>query len=439
MPSSSIKNGYSLVPWLEPRYLTMRSRRVETWSSHPVIERITASETYSSSPCRVSVPSPRSPVMTAVTPFVLEPRNSRAQLGPQDAALEKPANSASMVSSTTRFAPTDSIACSSRTKSPSRSYSPVSSISLPLDAHVIDDELLLGDRARPDRSRAKPRSSRGPRVSSNAMNTPGSPNSSAPDEELDRQERLARAGRAADQRRPATRESAAGDLVESRDAGAALGNAAGRPRVTTGRDATARRPAGSGGGDGLRKRTNYPTCLGVIQAFWSPDRVAGNFFARSHAARKTRALTTIHRACREYNSRPMTSKLEEAQAPADRARAVLIYDGTCGLCRGGVSWLSRRAVTRALRVLPCQAAERRARYPWMDERTCLQAMQLILPDGRVLAGTPRPRDPPAAARLAVAGAGLPPARHGAARPPSLRLGGAPPLPDLLHDRSRPRG
>ena len=36
--------------------------------------------------------------------------------------------------------------------------------------------------------------------------------------------------------------------------------------------------------------------------------------------------------------------------------------------------------------LPCQAAERRARYPWMGESTCLQAMQLILPDGRVLAG-----------------------------------------------------
>ena len=80
----------------------------------------------------------------------------------------------------------------------------------------------------------------------------------------------------------------------------------------------------------------------------------------------------------------MTSKLEEAQAPADRARAVLIYDGTWGLCRGGVSWLSRRAVTGHFEFLPCQAAERRARYPWMDEHTCLQAMQLILPDGREL-------------------------------------------------------
>jgi predicted DCC family thiol-disulfide oxidoreductase YuxK len=36
--------------------------------------------------------------------------------------------------------------------------------------------------------------------------------------------------------------------------------------------------------------------------------------------------------------------------------------------------------------LPCQAPERRARYPWMSEDACLQAMQLILPDGRVLVG-----------------------------------------------------
>ena len=66
--------------------------------------------------------------------------------------------------------------------------------------------------------------------------------------------------------------------------------------------------------------------------------------------------------------------------------AVLIYDGSCGLCRGGVSWISRRAVRGHLEFLPCQAAERRARYPWMDERACLEAMQLILPDGRVFSG-----------------------------------------------------
>ena len=82
----------------------------------------------------------------------------------------------------------------------------------------------------------------------------------------------------------------------------------------------------------------------------------------------------------------MDPKVEETQAAVDRARAVLIYDGACGLCRGGVSWISRRAVRGHFEFLPCQAAERRVRYPWMDERTCLEAMQLILPDGRILAG-----------------------------------------------------
>jgi predicted DCC family thiol-disulfide oxidoreductase YuxK len=82
----------------------------------------------------------------------------------------------------------------------------------------------------------------------------------------------------------------------------------------------------------------------------------------------------------------MDSKLEEREAPAGGARAILIYDGACGLCRGGVSWISRRAVRGQFEFLPCQAAERRARYPWMSERSCMEAMQLILPDGRLLAG-----------------------------------------------------
>ena len=56
MPSSSIRNGYSLVPCVVPRYLTMRSRRVETWSRTRWSSRITQSETYSSRPWRVSVP-----------------------------------------------------------------------------------------------------------------------------------------------------------------------------------------------------------------------------------------------------------------------------------------------------------------------------------------------------------------------------------------------
>ena len=67
-------------------------------------------------------------------------------------------------------------------------------------------------------------------------------------------------------------------------------------------------------------------------------------------------------------------------------QAVVIYDGACGLCQGGIAWISRRAVRGEFEFLPCQAAERRARFPWMEEKTCLQAIQLVLADGRVLAG-----------------------------------------------------
>jgi predicted DCC family thiol-disulfide oxidoreductase YuxK len=67
------------------------------------------------------------------------------------------------------------------------------------------------------------------------------------------------------------------------------------------------------------------------------------------------------------------------------ARAVVIYDGACALCQGGVAWISRRAVRGELEFLPCQSSERRARFPWMEEARCMQAIQLVLADGRVLA------------------------------------------------------
>jgi predicted DCC family thiol-disulfide oxidoreductase YuxK len=68
------------------------------------------------------------------------------------------------------------------------------------------------------------------------------------------------------------------------------------------------------------------------------------------------------------------------------APAVLIYDGQCPLCRSGMRWVERRALPGRFEFLPCQSPERRARFGWMAEATCLEAMQLVLPDGRVLAG-----------------------------------------------------
>ncbi len=68
-------------------------------------------------------------------------------------------------------------------------------------------------------------------------------------------------------------------------------------------------------------------------------------------------------------------------------RAVLIYDGDCAMCRASALWLMRRArVSDLLEVLPCRSGPRRARYPGISDEACMQAMQLVLPDGRVLAG-----------------------------------------------------
>lgn len=66
--------------------------------------------------------------------------------------------------------------------------------------------------------------------------------------------------------------------------------------------------------------------------------------------------------------------------------AVVVYDGDCPVCVGGKRWVERRALTGQFEFLPCQSPARRTRFPWMSERACLDALQLVLPDGRVLAG-----------------------------------------------------
>lgn len=66
--------------------------------------------------------------------------------------------------------------------------------------------------------------------------------------------------------------------------------------------------------------------------------------------------------------------------------AVLIYDGACPICQSAVRWVQRRALPGRFEFLPCQSPERQARFPQISEQACLEALQLVLPDGRVLAG-----------------------------------------------------
>jgi len=74
-------------------------------------------------------------------------------------------------------------------------------------------------------------------------------------------------------------------------------------------------------------------------------------------------------------------------ATAPGSVATLIYDGECAMCRASALWIMRRAMDAGtLEILPCRSAPRRARFPQVTDAQCMTAMQLVLPDGRVLAG-----------------------------------------------------
>src|SRR5207245_409292 len=59
------------------------------------------------------------------------------------------------------------------------------------------------------------------------------------------------------------------------------------------------------------------------------------------------------------------------------------------MCRGSALWLMRRALAGGadqFEILPCRSPVRRERYPQITDEACMAAMQLVLPDGRVLSG-----------------------------------------------------
>lgn len=72
-------------------------------------------------------------------------------------------------------------------------------------------------------------------------------------------------------------------------------------------------------------------------------------------------------------------------APA--SLAVLIYDADCAMCRASALWLMRLALSGGrLEILPCRSEVRASRFPQVSENACMTAMQLVLPDGRVVEG-----------------------------------------------------
>jgi len=66
-------------------------------------------------------------------------------------------------------------------------------------------------------------------------------------------------------------------------------------------------------------------------------------------------------------------------------KAVLIYDGECPVCQKTIAWIRENMRKDAFEMIPCQSSEARRRFPSVEQVVCMQAMQLILPDGRILA------------------------------------------------------
>ena len=57
------------------------------------------------------------------------------------------------------------------------------------------------------------------------------------------------------------------------------------------------------------------------------------------------------------------------------------------MCRSSALWLMRLALSGGeLEILPCRSPVRAQRFPSLSEEACQSAMQLVLPDGRVLSG-----------------------------------------------------
>jgi len=70
----------------------------------------------------------------------------------------------------------------------------------------------------------------------------------------------------------------------------------------------------------------------------------------------------------------------------DTSRDVLIYDSACPVCSGAVRWIQDNAIRGAFDAVPCHAVQNGVPNLGIKREDCLQAIHLVLPDGRILAG-----------------------------------------------------
>jgi predicted DCC family thiol-disulfide oxidoreductase YuxK len=76
---------------------------------------------------------------------------------------------------------------------------------------------------------------------------------------------------------------------------------------------------------------------------------------------------------------------KQGDRPEDR-KAVIIYDGMCVFCASTVNWIRQNDSAGAFEMLPCQSDVLETEFPGIDRTACMDALQLVMPDGRVFAG-----------------------------------------------------
>ncbi len=65
---------------------------------------------------------------------------------------------------------------------------------------------------------------------------------------------------------------------------------------------------------------------------------------------------------------------------------MLVYDGDCPVCQKTIAWIKENQRKDSFEMLPCQSSEVKERFPFIEKAFCMQAMQLVLPDGTLLSG-----------------------------------------------------
>ncbi len=67
-------------------------------------------------------------------------------------------------------------------------------------------------------------------------------------------------------------------------------------------------------------------------------------------------------------------------------RAVIVYDGTCPVCSQAMTWVRENELSGAFEMVRCQEEGLSGRVPKIRTEACMQAMQLVLPGGKILSG-----------------------------------------------------